>query len=530
MCGWDGQKARLTLLAGTLALAMAAPAAATPGDPDVDFGGTGSVTIKDSTSGSKLISLADVRVDGANRAVVVGGTFPDPLSSGEVPHMFVERLRPDGGTDRVSEIFSQAAAGESLAVLGDDDVAVGGLRFASDENAGEFEIFRLPPNYVPDQNGSLAVGETPTSGRPPTGIQDLLVQADGEPVEAGTAFVSNEPAIALARVLSNSYGAPDPSFSFDGVLVEEVPGATQSFETGLACSLPGRPVDVCAPGSKILVSAEAQIGGVASIAVARFNSDGTLDRTFAKGSGDAVLGPMRSSAGDGTLAATTPGHRLIVDFHGRPIVGMGRDVERLNPDGTPDTTFGNSGVVGLEAGANVVSLAATPQNGVLVLLTTPGGAELRRFTSTGAPDTAFGRGGTAKLSATANPTALALTDDAKIYVVGTDSSSLPSVSRLLDVAITPPVVIVTPRSAAFAFTLSAPEAVGILVQRRAHGRWVKVGRVPFGLKRRGRHRIRWKLRVNGRRLPPGLYRVRVRLLDRHGRVFEVSKPFRVRVR
>jgi TolB protein len=77
--------------------------------------------------------------------------------------------------------------------------------------------------------------------------------------------------------------------------------------------------------------------------------------------------------------------------------------------------------------------------------------------------------------------------------------------------------------------LLASTSVGILVQRRVHGRLVTVGRVPFGRKHKGRNRIRWDCRVNGRRLRPGIYFIRVRLLDSHGHVFEVSKQFRIRV-
>jgi len=84
------------------------------------------------------------------------------------------------------------------------------------------------------------------------------------------------------------------------------------------------------------------------------------------------------------------------------------------------------------------------------------------------------------------------------------------------------------------FTLNVsvivPTAIGILVQRRVHGRLVTVGRVPLGRRHAGRNRIRWDLRVNGRRLAPGIYYVRVRLLDRHGHVYELSRPIRIRVR
>ena len=82
-------------------------------------------------------------------------------------------------------------------------------------------------------------------------------------------------------------------------------------------------------------------------------------------------------------------------------------------------------------------------------------------------------------------------------------------------------------------TITVPLAintnVGILVERRVHGRLVALGRVPFGLHHKGRNRIKWNFRVNGRRLKAGAYFVRVRFLDRRGHVFQFSKPFRINV-
>jgi hypothetical protein len=77
--------------------------------------------------------------------------------------------------------------------------------------------------------------------------------------------------------------------------------------------------------------------------------------------------------------------------------------------------------------------------------------------------------------------------------------------------------------------LLKPSGVGIVVSRVRHGHATRVGRVPFGHRHRGNIHIRWHLRVGGKRLKPGRYRVKVRAL-RHGRVVAVSKPIRIRIR
>jgi hypothetical protein len=71
--------------------------------------------------------------------------------------------------------------------------------------------------------------------------------------------------------------------------------------------------------------------------------------------------------------------------------------------------------------------------------------------------------------------------------------------------------------------LSSAASVGILVERYVRRRLVVVGRVPFEKRRRGRPRVRWNGRVNGRRLRTGRYRITLRRLVR-GIPVEVAQP------
>ena len=71
--------------------------------------------------------------------------------------------------------------------------------------------------------------------------------------------------------------------------------------------------------------------------------------------------------------------------------------------------------------------------------------------------------------------------------------------------------------------LDAAASIGILVERYVRRRLRVVGRVPFGIRRKGRPRVRWNGRVNGRRLRPGRYRITLRRLVRKVPV-EVAQP------
>jgi hypothetical protein len=94
-------------------------------------------------------------------------------------------------------------------------------------------------------------------------------------------------------------------------------------------------------------------------------------------------------------------------------------------------------------------------------------------------------------------------------------------------------------SGALTVRLSSSTGVGILVQRIVGhhmllGRRVPtlrmVGRVPFGLKRKGKVRIHWNHRVSGHKLRPGRYLVTVRAVTASGTVRELSRSFAVRIR
>jgi hypothetical protein len=62
--------------------------------------------------------------------------------------------------------------------------------------------------------------------------------------------------------------------------------------------------------------------------------------------------------------------------------------------------------------------------------------------------------------------------------------------------------------------LPAAASIGFLVERYTGRRLRRVGRVPFGAKRRGHARVRWGLKLHGRRLRAGRYRITLRSLAR----------------
>jgi hypothetical protein len=67
------------------------------------------------------------------------------------------------------------------------------------------------------------------------------------------------------------------------------------------------------------------------------------------------------------------------------------------------------------------------------------------------------------------------------------------------------------------------------VQRVARHHLRAVGRVPLGKHRQGHLRVSWNLRVDGKRLHAGRYRITLRALDSQKNVLGLSRPVTIRV-
>jgi hypothetical protein len=73
--------------------------------------------------------------------------------------------------------------------------------------------------------------------------------------------------------------------------------------------------------------------------------------------------------------------------------------------------------------------------------------------------------------------------------------------------------------------------VGIIVDKvGAHGSLKRVGRVPLGTHPRSTLHLAWDLKVNGKPLAPGRYRVTLRALDKKGNVLGLTRPVTLRVK
>jgi uncharacterized delta-60 repeat protein len=309
----------------------------------------------------------------------------------------------------------------------------------------------------------------------------VAIQSDGRIVVAGvTNDASNDSGLALARL--NTDGSLDLSFGVNGKITTPgvdnasavaiqsdgkilAAGGYSEFElaryntngsldtsfgtNGIAKALLGTSAGAQAVGiqldGKIVVSGHFQTSGPEQFALARFNTNGTLDSSF--GNAGAVLTTIEAGCAaygagiqpDGKSVATG----IAVAQNGS-VVNADFAVARYNTNGALDLTFGSLGRTTNNAGGSTLDGAyamAIQPDGKIVLAGAaaignfPGPlidiegvnsfVALTRFNTNGAPDTTFGSDGTVLTevgSYSDYALSLALQPNGKILVAGASES------------------------------------------------------------------------------------------------------------
>jgi uncharacterized delta-60 repeat protein len=156
----------------------------------------------------------------------------------------------------------------------------------------------------------------------------VAIQGDGKVVAAGLATVSGTEDFALARY--NPDGSLDTTFSGDGKVTTDF----GEFEQGLAVAIQG--------DGKIVTAGTAAVSGNFDFALARYNTDGSLDTTF---SGD---GKVTTDFGDFDQgqAVAVQGDGKIVAAGGAIVSGnFDFALAQYKADGSLDATFDGDGKV-----------------------------------------------------------------------------------------------------------------------------------------------------------------------------------------
>ncbi len=239
---------------------------------------------------------------------------------------------------------------------------------------------------------------------------DLAIQTDRKIVVVGGASGR----FALARYHSN--GSLDTTFGNGGLVTTDVTSFLDTAE-GIALQADGKIVLV---GTSIDDNSQSR----GRVAVARYNSNGSLDTTF--GAGGIVTTNFGDSINDNLPV-------IAIRADGKIVLAGGADgnfaLMRLNANGTVDTGFGTSGKVTTDfsGGNDFIRGIVIQADGKIVAGGTGGdGFALARYDSNGNLDTSFGDGGkvtTDFATVTDRGRAIAIQADGKIVVAGSANNN-----------------------------------------------------------------------------------------------------------
>lgn len=389
------------LLVGALAAGLACAVnvgrgAPRAGDLDTSFGTSGRVATSFGRDRDVGVRALAIQPDGkilAGGSAGVKGSFDFALvrysSDGTLDATFGPakdgRTVTDfgGGDDRV----------DSFLVLPDGKILAGG--HVAGETPEEFGLARYLPNGDLDESFGTKGKVTTDFCGGNDGIHSMKLLPSGKILAAGTGMRCGARLRSFALVRYNPDGSLDTTFGPDRDGKVAVNFADNRDDRG-------REMDI-QPDGKVVVVGWSTPGtnSKGTFALARFDSDGNIDRTFGRGDGK-VVGLLPGDA--------DPNWSVVIQYDGMILVGgsvkfgdtQSSVLARYSRDGVLDADFGIHGMVILRAGgldSDFARIKLQPDGKIVAA----GGAgpkrgkdfALMRFLVNGTPDPTFATAGLA---------------------------------------------------------------------------------------------------------------------------------------
>lgn len=386
------------------------------GTMDNSFGSSGIVTTEIGTSSDEATCIA-LQPDGK---IILGGYSLNVVTG----DFALARYNSDGALDtsfdvdgKLTTAFGSGSSderGSSVILQPDGKIILIGY-------PGDFLLARYNPDGVLDNTFS-------TDGKQNTDFDSgndkgysAALQSDGKIVVVGHSYNSADDDFALARY--NIDGNLDISFDLDGEVTLNF-GVSRERINSIAIQ----------PDGKIVAAGVTFNGSNQYFAVARYNQDGNLDDNFdSDGKLTTAFGSSRNDWAQ-TVLLQSSGKIVVVGF-----TRYGDKIEfalaRYNTNGTLDNSFGISGKAttyfGNYPGATAASAVIQPADDKIIVVGKTYNASndadfaLARFNSNGTLDYSFGVNG--KVTTTVGtgndfPTGIVVQSDGKIVVSGYSAS------------------------------------------------------------------------------------------------------------
>ena len=370
------------------------PVCAAAGDLDTTFGGDGKVTTAFAGFNSTVQAVA-IQPDGK---IIAAGTTSDGTF---LPNDFaLARYNPDGALDLsfgtggkvTTDFFGGIDDARAVAIQPDGKIVVAGGA-ETPEDGFDFALARY------NADGSLDTGfgtggkvTTDFFGTPGFAFTDsisaIIIRPDGKIIAVGStngAQFTVDFKFALARY--NSDGSLDSTFGSGGKVATNF--GFDDFANAAAIQQDG----------KIVVAGTAFITfNTSDFALARYNADGSLDTGF--GTGGKVITNFNIFDSANSIAVQADGKIVAAgnakNFAGELPPGGTSDyaLARYNSDGSLDTGFGSGGKVTFSNNlSHLDSMILLPDSKILVAGDSGEGFKLTQFNSDGSLDLSFGIGG-----------------------------------------------------------------------------------------------------------------------------------------
>jgi uncharacterized delta-60 repeat protein len=415
---WRGLgSARVAMpVAMVIFLWVAAPLAlAGPGDLDPTFGGDGKVTT-DFFAGNDAAKAVAIQKNGK---IVAAGTAFNGNTGGN--DFALARYKRNGSLDKSfgdqgkvtthffagpHPQFDIGGAANALLIEPDGRIVAAGVAFNGATGASDFALLRYHSDGDLDRHFGNGGMVTTDFGGVRAQATAVALQHDGKLVVVGWTIDSlNNSDFVLARYRTN--GRLDASFGSGGKVVTDFTPLDQA-----------NAVHLLSDGKILVAGTSACITppcAARSFVLLRYHTNGSLDTTF--GNGGQVTTNFFVASTATAMDVTPDGKIVLAGFTDRGCLACSRFMlARYNPDGSPDISFGDGGVVTTVFGDLITGInrafAAVIREGSLSQKIVVGGSfqdravcgnaggdvfpcdfALARYNEDGSLDTSFGSGG-----------------------------------------------------------------------------------------------------------------------------------------
>ena len=374
-----------------------------PGELDLTFDTDGKVTTDFGGAGEYAASVA-VQADGK---IVAGGTTP----GGGLPSKFaLARYNTNGSLDSsfgsggkvITSVSPKGGSGELKEILIQPDgmIIAAGITVNGGWTAPDFVVVRYKADGSLDNSfGSKGKVTTGFGVGSEDRVRDAVLQPDGKIVVVGWTSNGSTQVIAAARY--NPNGTLDTTFSGDGKMTTALARAA----TGVALQADG----------KIILAGT-------GFTLVRLNVNGSVDTSF--GAGGAATAPLNGNAL--AVAIQQDGKFVAAGFSYDANGVEDHALARYNTDGSLDTTFDGDGLQVVSVISNdhdsAQDLAIQSDGKIVTAGRASGSTAILRFNSDGSLDSGFGTGGVVT-TANGGGADMAIQSDGKIVSAGSADNS-----------------------------------------------------------------------------------------------------------